>query len=131
MLIFACYRLALDNGKYTNFMLHLLHGIWQSIVSVIISFLLVSAEFFANLSLHPCPHIPWFCGLENLPSFANYSCIYILTSDLVLNSDAHACLCDQNMIFFIRAQLVRKYLLLCSIRFRHLCNKNAQNLSLN
>ena len=66
---FACYRLAHDNGKCTNCIIHLSHGIWQSIVSVGISFLRVSAEFFANLSFYPCPHISWFCGLDNLAKF--------------------------------------------------------------
>ena len=131
MLIIACYRLTPDNGNCTNCMLHLLHGIWQSILSVGISFLLVSAEFFANLSLYPCPHISWFCGLENLPSFANYSCILVLTYDIIFNSDPYSCRCDQKNVLFARAKLVRKYLLLCSIRFPHLCNKNAQNWSLN
>ena len=81
---FACYRLALDDGKCTNCMLHLLHGIWQLIASVGISFLLVSAEFFANLSFYPCPHISWFCGLDNLPSFANCRCILVLIGEVGL-----------------------------------------------
>ena len=58
----------------------------------------------ANLSCYTCPHISCeICGylmftyrldLDNLPSFANYICI------LVLNSDPHACRCDQNMFFY-------------------------------
>ena len=80
---FACYWLAPDDGKCTNCMLHnMLHGIWQLIVLVWISFLLVSAEFYANLSFYPCPHISWFCGLDNLPSFSNCSCILVLNCEV-------------------------------------------------
>ena len=64
------------------------------IVSVSISFLLVSAEFFA-VWVSICAHISLeFVGLTILPSFANCSCI------LVLNCDPHACRYGQNMLFY-------------------------------
>ena len=89
---FACYRLAHDDGKFTNCMLQLLHRTDIDCFGFEFSFLLVSSSlpiwvsFLVHISLDFD-----FVVLTILPSFANYSCI------LVLNSDPHACRCDQNM----------------------------------
>ena len=75
------------------------------IVSVWISFLLVSAEFYAvwvsilvNISLE-------FVGLTIFPSFANCRCILILTCD------PHACRYGQNM-FFYNCQICKQILII-------------------
>ena len=78
---FECYRLAPDDGECTNCMLHLLHGIWQLIVLVGISFLLV---WWLKGVDGWSPHISWFCGLDNLPSFANCRCILVLDCEVGL-----------------------------------------------
>ena len=50
-------------------------------------------QVLCSLSFHPCPHISCVCGLDNLQSFANCSCI------LVLKCDPHACRYGQNKFF--------------------------------
>ena len=82
-------------------MLHLLHGIWQSIVSDGISLLLVSAEFYAKLRFYLCPHLMSFVVLINCCPFANYICILVLISDQdPVNWSKH--------ILFTTAKLVSK-----------------------
>ena len=73
-------------------MLQLLHG--NDIDCFSLDF--VSSRFcrvLCNLSFYRCPHLSWICGLDNLPSFSNCSCI------LILNCDPHACR-GQNMLFY-------------------------------
>ena len=89
---FACYRLAHDDCNCTNCILQLLQ------LTLIVSGLnFVYSRFcrvLCKFEFYPCPHISWFCGLDNLPSFANCRCI------LVLNCDPHAWVCWLESILY-------------------------------
>ena len=98
------------------------------IVYVWISFLLVSAEqIWVAIRVHisfVVVLILIICRPQIISVFSSWT----LTSSWTLPT----CLSMWSKhVLFTRAKLVNKYLLLCSIRFRHLCNKNVQNWSLN
>ena len=94
----ACYRLAHDDDKCSNFMLQLLHRIDIDCFRFEFSFLLISSSLpiWVSIRVH---NISWFCGLYNLLSFANYSCILVLIPDPQ---------CRSKHVLFTTAKLVSK-----------------------
>ena len=109
----CCYSL---NTQYARRMLHV--SAWNLTIDRF-GWNFFSSRFcrvLCKLEFLSCPHISWFCGLDNLPIFANCSCILVLNCEIGLEPGP-TYLSWSNM-FFYNCYPYNQILYLCSMKMQ-------------